>query len=73
MKVDVGSRFGPYEIAAEIVPWMGVVYRARDTRLGRDVAIKVSNDPIQRAFRARSARRRRPESSQHRHASRRRP
>ncbi len=37
-----GTRFGPYEVVAAIgAGGMGEVFRARDTRLGRDVAIKV--------------------------------
>jgi serine/threonine protein kinase/tetratricopeptide (TPR) repeat protein len=37
-----GTRLGPYEVIAPIGSGgMGQVYRARDTRLGRDVAVKV--------------------------------
>src|SRR5262249_45336210 len=50
-----GSRIGPYEISAQVGKGgMGEVYRARDTRLKRDVALKilpedVASNPVQHA------------------------
>jgi Tol biopolymer transport system component len=54
MGLSTGTRLGPYEIAAPLgAGGMGEVYRARDTRLDRTVAIKIlpaqfSSDPVRK-------------------------
>jgi serine/threonine protein kinase len=47
MRLPTGTRIGPYEVVSSLgAGGMGEVYRARDTRLNRDTAIKVLPDAV---------------------------
>src|SRR3954470_16090068 len=51
MTPSVGSKVGPYEILAPIgAGGMGEVWKARDTRLNRSVAIKFSREQFSERF-----------------------
>src|SRR5262245_51146632 len=51
MRLSAGDKLGPYEILDLIGKGgMGEVYRARDSRLARDVAIKVSAQQFSERF-----------------------
>ena len=52
MTLSPGQRLGPYEIIAPIdVGGVGEAYRARDWHLGRNVAVKVLPESLDRTYR----------------------
>src|ERR1700688_1010525 len=49
--LTIGARLGPYQVLGPLGEGgMGKVYRGRDTRLGRDVAIKISAEQFSQRF-----------------------
>ena len=66
--MEPGTKLGHYEILSAIGKGgMGEVYRARDSRLNREVAIKVSDAQFTERFEREGPRSGRAESSQHLH------